>query len=43
MIYEQRVKEYILFYKVKEKRKKKSGLKENVKELKGEEMKHGGE
>ena len=42
MIYEQEGKECIPFYKVKEK-KKKSGLTESVKELKREEMKHGGE
>ena len=30
MIYEQRIKEYVLFYKVKEKSKKKGGLTGNV-------------
>ena len=43
MIYEQEVKEYVPFYKVKEKDGKKSCLTENVKELKREKMKHGGE
>ena len=42
MIYEQGVKEYVPFYKVKEKGLKKNGLTENVKELKREKMTHGG-
>ena len=43
MIYEQGVKEYVPYYKVKKKKVKRSGLMENVKKLKREEMKHGGE
>ena len=44
MIYGQGVNDYVPFYKVKEKgKKKKSGSTESVKELKREEMKHGGE